>query len=170
MEVVGHIAGLLRARPGGYGIVDVIGVGGGPVDRLREQKFQIVAFNASEGTDKKDLSQELGFLNKRAAAWYGFRELLDPANGSNIAIPPDDLLIGDLTAPHWRVTSTGKIQVEGKDDHWLDGKGNKMPSIRQRLGRSTDDGDTCVMAFFEEPVRRDRYTEEDAQSYASISY
>ena len=52
----------------------------------------------------------------------------------------DDTLVGDLTAPRWKVTGGGKIQVESKDD------------IRARLGRSTDDGDAVVMAF--EPVRR----------------
>ena len=45
-------------------------------------------------------------------------------------------MTGDLTAPHWRVVSGGKIQIESKDD------------IKKRLGRSTDDGDAVVMAFF----------------------
>jgi hypothetical protein len=77
-------------------------------------------------------------VNKRSAAWWYLRELLDPANGHGIALPPDDLLTGDLTAPHWRITSGGKVQVESKDE------------IRKRLGRSTDDGDAVVMAFWEE--------------------
>jgi rubrerythrin len=51
-------------------------------------------------------------------------------------LPPDDLLTGDLTTPHWRVMSGGRIQVESKDD------------IRKRLGRSTDDGDAVVMAMW----------------------
>jgi hypothetical protein len=34
--------------------------------------------------------------------------------------------------------SGGKIQVESKDD------------IKKRIGRSTDDGDAVVMAFFED--------------------
>jgi hypothetical protein len=64
------------------------------------------------------------------------RELLDPATGEPVALPPDDLLIGDLTAPHWRVLSGGRIQVESKDD------------LRKRLGRSTDTGDAVVQAFW----------------------
>ena len=39
------------------------------------------------------------------------------------------MLLGDLSAPKWKVLSGGKIQVESKDD------------IRKRLGRSTDDGE-----------------------------
>ena len=136
MAIVGHVAGILKTR-GGYAVVDVVGVGGGPFDRLREQKFNVRAFNASASPDPgmKDRSGELEFLNLRAAAWWSLRERLDPAYGATIALPPDDFLIGDLTAPHWKTTSTGKIQIESKDE------------IRKRIGRSTDDGDAVVMAF-----------------------
>jgi len=68
-----------------------------------------------------------------------------------VALPPDDLLTGDLTAPHWRVMSNARIQVEGKDE------------IKKRLGRSTDDGDAVVMAFWEDarPVLMAVPSEED---------
>jgi hypothetical protein len=135
METTGLLSGILTVH-GGEAIVDVIGIGAGVVDRLREQRKAVRAFNASEHTDVRDRSRELGFVNKRSAAWWGLRELLDPGSGSAIALPPDDLLTGDLTAPHWRVMSGGRIQVEGKDE------------IRKRLGRSTDDGDAVVMAFW----------------------
>ncbi|MFH1603861.1 MAG: DEAD/DEAH box helicase family protein, partial [Pseudomonadota bacterium] len=127
MVVTGHVAAVLRGN-GGEAVVDVIGIGAGVVGRLREEKWQVQAFNAGEGTDWKDQSGELQFVNKRSAAWWNLREMLDPANNHNIALPPDDLLIGDLTAPHWRPSSSGKIVVESKDD------------IRKRLGRSTDSG------------------------------
>jgi hypothetical protein len=137
METTGRIAGVLEAR-GGVAIVDVIGIGAGVVDRLREEGRRVEAFNASEHADWRDASGELAFANKRSAAWWNLRELLDPAGGRGLALPPDDLLTGDLTAPHWRVTSGGKVQVESKDE------------IRKRLGRSTDDGDAVVMAFWQE--------------------
>lgn len=117
-------------------VVDVIGIGAGVVDQMRADGYRVVAFNASEGTDRKDRSGELGFVNCRSAAWWHLRELLDPANGSQVALPPDDFLTGDLTAPHWRVVGKGLIQVESKDE------------IRKRLGRSTDHGDGVVQAFW----------------------
>jgi len=137
MQTTGLVSGLLAAHGGGA-VVDVIGIGAGVVDRLQEQGLTVTPFNASERTDAKDHSGELGFVNKRSAAWWALRELLDPASGEPIALPPDDLLTGDLTAPKWRVMSGGKIQVESKDE------------IRKRIGRSTDDGDAVVMAFWEE--------------------
>ncbi len=135
MRVTGAVAALLQAHPGVEAVVDVIGIGAGVVDRLREQKLKVAPFNAGEHTDLKDRSGEIGFVNLRAAAWWGLRELLDPANGEGLALPPDDMLTGDLTAPRWREVSGGKLQVEAKDD------------IVKRIGRSTDDGDAVVMAF-----------------------
>ncbi len=149
METTGHVAGVL-AGSGGAAIVDVIGIGAGVVDRLREMKrddratYRVVPFNAAEHTEWRDASGELAFANTRSAAWWNLRELLDPAQGKEVALPPDDLLTGDLTAPHWRMTSGGKVQVESKDE------------IRKRLGRSTDDGDAVVMALWEESGRRSR--------------
>jgi hypothetical protein len=138
MATTGYVAAVLRANPDCKPIVDVIGIGAGVVDRLREQGFKAtVAFNASEGSDRKDRSGELEFLNLRAAAWWNLRELLDPAYGASLALPPDDLLTGDLVAPHFKMTSSGKIQVESKDE------------IKKRLGRSTDSGDAVVQACFD---------------------
>lgn len=136
MQTAGRVKGILDANEGMTAVIDVIGIGAGVVDRLREQRMPADGFNASAGTKRRDSSGELGFVNQRAAAWWQLRELLDPASGSEIALPPDDLLLGDLTAPHWRVASGGRIQVESKDD------------IKKRIGRSTDDGDAVVMAFW----------------------
>lgn len=139
METTGRIQGVLNANGATdcVPVVDSIGVGAGVVSRLREMDVAVVPFNAAEGTDRRDVSGELGFANKRAWAWWNLRELLDPGNEHNVALPPDDLLIGDLTAPRWRVLSGGKILIESKDD------------IRQRIGRSTDTGDAVVMVMAE---------------------
>lgn len=147
MQTSGRVLGVLRKHPTAKAIVDVIGIGAGVVDRLREEKFKVTAFNAGERTDKTDKSGEMQLVNKKSAAWWNLRELLDPANGEDVALLPDDLLTGDLTAPHWRTISSGKIQVEGKDDTWANERGQ---TLRQRLGRSTDDGDATAMAFWEE--------------------
>jgi hypothetical protein len=120
-------------------VIDVIGIGAGVVDRLLETtKEQVVGFNASEKTERRDRSGELGFANKKAAAWWNLREMLDPDSDHDVALPPDDLLTGDLTSPTWRVVSGGKIIVESKDE------------VRKRLGRSPDTGDAVVMAFWPE--------------------
>lgn len=137
MQTTGQVARILSAH-GGDAVVDVIGIGAGVVDRLREEGRTVVAFNGAEATAARDASGELPFTNKRSAAWWHLRDLLDPANGYGIALPPDDYLTGDLTAPHWSMSSGGRVQVESKEE------------IRKRLGGSTDDGDAVVMAFWQE--------------------
>lgn len=160
MPIVGKVKGILDRWTRAYAIIDVIGIGSGPVDRLREllptRLSAIQPFNASESTEMKDRARELGYANHRTAAWWNMRELLDPAFDSQIALPPCDLLTGDLTAPkRGKDTSSGKITVESKKE------------IKKRLGRSTDDGDAVVMAFF--PKKREQQ-EPDAYSYSYQEY
>lgn len=148
MTTAGEIVGFLRGTDA-KATVDVIGIGAGVVDRLREQGFETEPFNASSRTDLLDASGELGFVNCRAASWWNLRELLDPDAEYPVALPPDDMLTGDLTAPHWRVMSGGRIQVESKED------------IIKRLGRSTDDGDAVVMAYWPgQPEDREELVED----------
>ncbi len=134
MTTSGRISGLLT-QPTDLAVVDVIGLGSGVYDRLREQGKPVVAFASSNSSQARDRSRELGFVNRRAEAWWRLRELLDPAYGATLALPPDDQLIGDLCAPRWSISSSGKIAIEAKDD------------VRKRLGRSPDIGDAVVMAL-----------------------
>jgi hypothetical protein len=140
METTGYVKASMSSRPGSLAIVDSIGVGAGVLSRLREQKVRALGFVAS-GSAKglKDRTGEFTFSNLRAAAWWRLRELLDPSQpgGSDIRLPPSEILKADLTVPHWKVLSGGSIQVESKDD------------IRKRLGRSTDEGDAVVMCFWQ---------------------
>ncbi len=136
MQTVGRVKGHLDTDPAATASVDIIGIGAGVYDRLREQGARVEPFTASAGTKKRDATNELGFANVRAAAWWTLREQLDPAAGSEVALPPDDLLLGDLTAPKWKILSGGKIAIESKDD------------IKKRIGRSTDDGDAVVQSYW----------------------
>ena len=160
-EVTGYATGVLEGNVStSKAIVDVIGIGAGVFDSLHEKfKNRAIAFNAAAGTDNKDSSGELGFTNCRGAAWWNLRELLDPKNKQTNAVmlPPDDFLIGDLTAPKWRVMQGGKIQVESKDD------------LVKRLGRSTDHGDAVVMAFWEDSMtkRKEDYKKKLGAGFAT---
>jgi hypothetical protein len=140
MELTGEIIRVLHEHGfpySTYAIVDVIGIGAGVVARLAEQGYDVEPFNASSASIFTDISGELEFLNRRAAAWWGMRELLNPANpvSSQVILPNDEELLGDLCTPHYKSTSAGRIQVEEKDQ------------IRKRLGRSPDRGDAVVMAY-----------------------
>jgi hypothetical protein len=138
MENVGVIGGILEKHPKAKGVIDIIGMGAGVFHRLRELKHNVEAFTANEASSNTDRSGELGFINKRSAGWWNLRELLNPDYDPILSLPDDDTLIGDLTAPHYKVLSNSKIQVEPKSE------------IKARIHRSTDAGDAVVMAVFVE--------------------
>lgn len=135
MQTTGRVKGVLDADTSRTAVVDVIGIGAGVVDRLREQRALVVAFNASRASKAKDHTRELGFFNRRSEAWWHLREALDPSASPDICLPDDEMLLGDLSTPKWEVRSGGKILVESTDD------------IRERIGRSPDDGTAVVQAF-----------------------
>jgi len=137
MQTVGKAMGFSNRNKSMKIKVDVIGIGAGVFDRLKEQGRKVVAFNAAGKTDRLDKSKEFGFVNIRSAAWWNLRELLMEED-SKIALPDDPGLIGDLSAPKWKVTSSGKIQVESKEE------------IKKRIGKSTDEGDAVVQVFWDE--------------------
>lgn len=134
MEVSG-LLGVQLAATGARANIDVIGIGSGVYDRLKEQGKSVFAINVSRSSHARDKTGQFGFVNLRSALMWGLRERLDPESGDDIAIPPDDKIVGDLTAPTWVLTSGGKIKVESKNE------------IKKRLGRSPDDGDALMLAF-----------------------
>lgn len=146
MRIVDHIlAG--RKTPNELAVIDVAGVGAGVVDRMRQMNRAVIGFSAARGTKRSDRSGELGFTNLRALMWWTLRDMLDPAFDPTLALPPDPVLLGELTAPHWWITPGNKIAVESKDE------------IGQRIGHSTDFADAVghsLMAHsdFDEPVDR----------------
>lgn len=115
------------------------GYGGAPAALLRSNGFEVKGFNGANGSTAKTRDgAALKFVNRRAEAWWRFREALDPSQpgGSHICLPPDGDLRADLCSPRFEITSRG-ILIESKDD------------IRDRLARSPDKGDAVVMSYSE---------------------
>lgn len=118
-------------------VVDVGGgYGGQVIMRLGDNGIPFHRFDGGSASGRRTVDGSMHFANKRAEAWWRFREELDPEQqgGSHIALPPDPELLADLTTPVWKVSSRG-ILIEDKD------------SIRKKLGRSTGKGDAVVMAL-----------------------
>ncbi len=111
-------------------VVDVIGVGSSPFDGLKRLR-PTVAMNGAEASTARDKTNRLGFVNKRAEWHWKVREMLDPANGEDPAIPDDPELFADLSAPTWELTRQG-IKIESKED------------ISARIHRSPDKGESLI--------------------------
>lgn len=123
---------------GGYANVDCIGVGSAVVDLAAVQGAHAIPVNFAEASDARDRTGYFGFANKRAEAYWGIRELLDPDRPLEPGeeppmIPPDDELFTDLTAARYEPTPRG-VKIEPKD------------AIKERIGRSPDRGDALALA------------------------
>ncbi len=129
MQVAGLGMSYLGRRRGTLAI-DVIGVGGGVVDRIREQRppGQLLAVNVGEAADRDpDL-----LVNLRAQLWWDARRQLDPAADDPLSLARlNELdyarLRSELTAPSYRMTSSGKVQIESKEE--LKARGLPSPDL-----------------------------------------
>lgn len=131
MALTGTIAALYRKtiknedRPSEI-LVDVIGIGAGVVDRLRELGLPARGINVGESaTDGQ-------FMRLRDQLWWKAREWFDERD---CKIVSDDGLIADLVGVKYRTESSGKIKVEAKDE------------TKKRIGRSPDVADAFVLTF-----------------------
>ena len=117
------------------------GWGGAAMEHMTANGIPVKGYRGAEASSAKTRDRQLGFANRRAEAWWRFREALDPDQdgGSPIALPSDNQLFGDLVAPTFEVGARG-VKMETKED------------IVKRLGRSPDRGDAVVMAWSHGPT------------------
>ena len=104
-------------------LVDVIGIGAGVVDRLREQNLPVRGVNVSESSSAKK-----NYLNLRAELWFAIKDWLAQRD---CRLPIDDELASELAAPLYKYTSTGKIKIESKDE--MRKRGIKSPDKADAL-------------------------------------
>lgn len=123
MQVAGLIAKEYRQtpiekRPASINI-DVIGLGAGVVDRLRELGLPARGINVGEAspTDPKR------FMRLRDELWWSARDWFD---AKDCTMPRDDGLISELVSPKYKIESSGKIKIESKDD--MKKRGIKSPN------------------------------------------
>lgn len=136
MQLVSFISGMFRKNI--QVRIDAIGIGAGASERLSELGYNNVEpFIASERTDRTDKTNTWRLANKRTAAWMNVKEMLDDDSAIALALPDDDMVIGDLTSPKILEKAGGVLGLEGKDE------------IRKRLGRSTDVADAIVHSVWE---------------------
>lgn len=118
--------------------IDSIGVGFGLVGELRNMAHQglhtaqIIAVNVAEKASQPDR-----FANLRAEIWWEIGRGLSERRGWDLsAMDNADTTVAQLLEPRWDVDAQGRIRVEPKDD------------IIARLGRSPDNADALLLAFY----------------------
>lgn len=116
MQTVGLIKSewdktLATERPSSIN-VDVIGIGAGVVDRLKELKLPVYGVNVAESAAVNSGDDEK-YNRLRDELWFAGRKWLQTMD---CHLLDDEDLIGELTTPKYSILSNGNIKVEGKDE------------------------------------------------------
>lgn len=90
-------------------MVDVIGIGSGVVDRLRELGLPVRGINVGESP----MIFNERYMNLRAELWFTGRAWLE---AKDCSLGGDEELATELKGPKYKFTSSGKIQIESKED------------------------------------------------------
>jgi hypothetical protein len=136
LDLADYLAGQASGAGGATVVIDMVGLGEGAYEQLRRRMVRVIGFGSGARTTLTSASGAYGFANWRSAMWWLFREVLDPESGYNLAIPAITRLRAELLAVRYRVTPSGAIQVEAKEE------------IAKRIKGSTDYADAMLMALF----------------------
>lgn len=123
MQIVGNVLRIAKEehiQPGNI-FVDVIGIGAGVVDRLREQHWAVIPVNVAESAEDRE-----HYSNLRAEL-YGdkIKQWIKTAD-----IPNDDDFY-ELANIKYKFNSTGQLQIERKED--MKKRGLESPDVADAL-------------------------------------
>lgn len=137
MRAVGEVVTAAKETGATSIKVDVIGVGFGVYGRLKELADQGVLQCEVHAVNVADrATQPTRFVNLKAEIWWEVGRELSRVHGWDLS-DIDDNTLRELTMHRLRYDSSGRIQVESKDD------------VRARLKRSPNDADALLLAFYQ---------------------
>jgi hypothetical protein len=114
--------------------VDAIGVGAGLVGELRNRAdtrgCAIIGVKASNSPSRSE------FANTRAEYWWMARTLSETGAWDLSEMENADNTVAQLCNPRYSLNLAGKILIEKKED------------IKERLGRSPDNAEALILAYF----------------------
>jgi len=130
MEIAGMLKHVIEKENPYRVYIDCIGVGAGVVDRLRELGYHFVeGVNVARSANQKDK-----FKNQRAELWSEMKDWM--MQEMPVQIPDSDELHGDLCNLGYKYDSSGRLQIESKDD------------LKSRGMPSPDTSDALALTFY----------------------
>ena len=126
MQVAGYLKSCCAEREVAALVVDDTGVGGGVVDRLREEgigRTRLVAFIANQRAE--DYTR---FNNRAAEVWWEMRKRY---LSGEISTGSDEALIAQVSSREYSLDSKGRVRLEDK----------------KSMGKSPDEADALAMTF-----------------------
>jgi len=167
MELAGKIDAYARKYPNAFLTIDGLGIGAGALHWLRMQGKLAIGFMAGNATEMEDEDEMFGFVNWRAAGWYGLRYLLGRNAAPSLWLPENAELQQELLAMRAGRTKytrgVNRRAVIGKDD------------VRADIGRSTDLADAIIHAIMgphlaAADARQEQYTRVRQSDYSIGDY
>lgn len=149
-ETAGHVIEKFREHNAHEIRVDGVGVGGGVVDQLVEQGYDVVDMQAGAGAADRE-----HFLNARAEWYWALRDRFE--QGDIDIDPDDDDLAAQLGAMRYKYTSRGQVQIESKDE------------MRKRKLPSPDRADALMLTAVANLIVPDEVYEDDEDADFAIS-
>mgnify|MGYP003347188699 FL=1 len=108
-------------------------LGAGVLDRLVEQNYKVRGVQFGSRADNP-----AAYFNKRSEMWGALREWLRTASIGSLednAVKENKELKSDMTAPRYKISSSGSVQLESKGD------------MKKRGVASTDIGDSVALTL-----------------------
>jgi len=107
MELCGWSIQLFKKMAPDKIMVDMIGVGAGVYDRLREQGYPVVGVNVAEAPCRNIED----FKNKKAEMYWNLRNLFEKGEIEIPDIPNRNKLVAELSKMKYTYDSKGKLQI-----------------------------------------------------------
>jgi len=107
MELCGWSIQIFKKLAPDKTMVDIIGVGAGVHDRLKEQGFPVVGVNVAEAPCRNAED----FKNKKAEMYWNLRGLFERQEIIIPKIPHHTKLQAELSAMKYKYDSSGKLQI-----------------------------------------------------------
>lgn len=129
MHVVGILHNMIKKSKIDAIFIDVIGIGAGIVDRLRELGFSNIVKPVNAGSTAMDPQK---YRNKKAEMWGLMKDWLKDAP---CQIPDEASLHSDLCAPNYDWNSNSQLVIESKE------------SLKKRGFNSPDEAEALALTF-----------------------
>lgn len=130
METVGLLRRIIDREKPDKVCIDCIGIGAGIVDRLIELGYsQVEGVNVARSANDKDK-----YKNLRAELWDDMKSWF--SQEMPVQIPDKDVIHGDLTCLGYKYDSSGRLQIESKEE------------LKKRGLKSPDTADALALTFF----------------------